>query len=208
MVLLTDTTIDSGCDAAMRGMFAARKSVFVDLLKWDLPVLDGRYELDQFDDKFARYLIITDRDQQHLGSARLLPTERPHLLDTVFPTLCDQEPPRGEKIWEITRFCLDRRLHAAERHETRNQLVTALVEHGLANGVERYTGVAEMAWLQQILGFGWQCRALGEPVRCGPSLLGALEITVTADTPAALAAGRIWSPIACQKLAPFDAAAA
>ena len=109
MVLLTDTTIDSGCDAAMRGMFAARKSVFVDLLKWDLPVLDGRYELDQFDDKFARYLIITDRDQQHLGSARLLPTVRPHLLDTVFPALCDQEPPRGEKIWEITslRTCAD-----------------------------------------------------------------------------------------------------
>ncbi|MCW3847923.1 GNAT family N-acetyltransferase [Sphingomonas sp. LB-2] len=197
--------IDSGSDTAIRAMFAARKSVFVDLLKWDLPVLDGRYELDQFDDSFARYLIITDRDQQHLGSARLLPTARPHLLDTVFPALCDAEPPRGERIWEITRFCLDRRLRAAERFSIRNQLVTALVEHALANGVERYTGVAEMAWLQQILCFGWQCRALGEPIRCGRSLLGALEITITADTPDELAAGRIWSPIANRNLAAFDA---
>lgn len=31
-------------DAALRAMFAARKSVFVDLLKWDVPVLDGAYE--------------------------------------------------------------------------------------------------------------------------------------------------------------------
>jgi len=33
----------------LRAMFAARKEVFVDLLKWDLPVLDGRFEIDQFD---------------------------------------------------------------------------------------------------------------------------------------------------------------
>lgn len=31
-------------DAVLRAMFAARKSVFVDLLKWDVPVLDGAYE--------------------------------------------------------------------------------------------------------------------------------------------------------------------
>jgi LuxR family quorum-sensing system transcriptional regulator CciR len=39
-------------------MFAARKSVFVDLLKWDVPVLEGRYEVDQFDDQHATYLIV------------------------------------------------------------------------------------------------------------------------------------------------------
>src|SRR3546814_10692398 len=36
-------------DGVLRAMFAARKSVFVDLLKWDVPVLEGRYEIDQFD---------------------------------------------------------------------------------------------------------------------------------------------------------------
>ena len=40
-------------DASLRAMFAARKQVFVDLLKWDLPVLAGEYELDQFDDPDA-----------------------------------------------------------------------------------------------------------------------------------------------------------
>jgi acyl-homoserine lactone synthase len=195
MVLLVDSTIGSVSDTAFRSMFAARKSVFIDLLKWDLPVLDGRYEIDQFDDANARYLIITDLDHQHLGSARLLPTVRPHILDSVFPALCDGQPPCGQNIWEITRFCLGRQLRAAERRQVRNHLVTALAEHALDNGIETYTGVAEMGWLQQILSFGWDCRALGEPLRSCGSMLGALEIMITPDTPAELAAAGVWSPI-------------
>lgn len=71
-------------DAVMRAMFEARKRVFVDLLGWDLAVLADRYEIDQFDDENARYLIITDPHHSHLASARLLPTTRPHILDTLF----------------------------------------------------------------------------------------------------------------------------
>nr|WP_298188955.1 acyl-homoserine-lactone synthase [Novosphingobium sp.] len=36
-------------------MFAARKAVFVDLLGWNVPVVDGKYEVDQFDTPSARY---------------------------------------------------------------------------------------------------------------------------------------------------------
>ena len=35
-------------DPVLRAMFVARKSVFIDLLKWDVPVIDGAYEIDQF----------------------------------------------------------------------------------------------------------------------------------------------------------------
>lgn len=195
MVLLVDSTADSVPDAVFRSMFAARKRVFIDLLKWDLPALDGRYEIDQFDDPHARYLIITDADQAHLASARLLPTTRPHILDTLFPALCGGAVPRGPRVWEITRFCLDRQLRSAERRQVRNQLVSALAVHALETGIDTYTGVAEMAWLQQILSFGWQCRALGEPLPSQGELLGALEITITPETPAQLAAGGVWSPI-------------
>lgn len=186
MIFTADPT-SAAADRAVRAMFEARKRVFVDLLGWDLPVLAGRYEVDQFDDVHARYLILADDGQRHLASARLLPTTRPHILDSLFPALCEEAPPRGPDIYEITRFCLDRSLGAAGRRQARDALVLALVDHALANGITAYTGVAELGWLQQILAFGWRCRPLGLPRTVGGATLGALRIEVTPDTPALLA---------------------
>ena len=184
--------IESGlADPILRAMFEARKRVFVDLLKWDVPVLDGRFEMDQYDDERAVYLVITDDEGAHLGSARLLETIRPHILDTLFPELCAAAPPRDPAILEITRFCLDRALPARERHAIRNRLVCAIVDHALENGVTGYTGVAELGWFQQILAFGWRCRPLGLPLMIGGQMLGALSIDIDADTRARLAANGI-----------------
>lgn len=176
-------------------MFAARKRVFVDLLGWDVPTLAGRYEVDQFDDAHATYLIVADEHGRHLASARLLKTTRPHILDSLFPELCAGEPPRGPRIREITRFCLDPGVGAQARRQARNVLVSALVEHALNNGIDAYTGVAEIAWLQQILAFGWRCRPLGLPRPIGGSSLGALMIDVTPDTADLLAGSGIHHPV-------------
>ena len=191
---------------ALREMFEARKRIFVDLLKWDVPVLEGRYEVDQFDDEHAVYLIVPDGNGCHAGSARLLRTVRPHILDTLFPELCAAPPPRGSDVLEITRFCLDRGPSATERLETRNRLVSALVRYALENRIATYTGVAEMGWLQQILAFGWRCRPLGLPrLVCG-KLLGALRIDIDADTPALLAANGIYRPAALERIEILEAA--
>jgi N-acyl-L-homoserine lactone synthetase len=179
-------------DRTLRAMFEDRKSVFVDLLKWDVPVLDGRFEIDQFDDRHATYLIIADEEGDHLGSARLLPTTRPHILGGLFADLCAAPPPTGPDVAEITRFCLSRRHGAACRRRTRNQLVTALAWHALETGIRTYTGVAEIAWLQQILAFGWDCGPLGIPVRLECGMIGALAIEIRSDTPDLLAANGIW----------------
>jgi acyl-homoserine lactone synthase len=194
MIVLKENEAQLLRDHALRGMFQARKRVFVDLLKWDVPVLDGRYEVDQFDDAHALYLIVTDRNGHHLGSARLLKTERPHILDTLFPQLCAGEVPIGSRVLEITRFCLSRGETAGARLLVRNRLVTALVAHALARGVTTYTGVAELGWLQQILAFGWSCRPLGLPRQIGASLLGALRIDIDETTPALLARTGVWTP--------------
>ncbi|WP_066588419.1 acyl-homoserine-lactone synthase [Sphingomonas pruni] len=170
-------------DHVFRAMFAARKSVFVDLLKWDVPVLDGRYEVDQFDDDHAVYIILADKQGGHLGSARLLPTTRPHILDGLYPFLCEDGAPTGPTTYEITRFCLDRRLRATERRAVRDTLVHALVDHALAHGVTRYTAIAELTWFQQILAFGWRCMPLGLPQRIDGTMLAALSIAIDRDTP-------------------------
>jgi acyl-homoserine lactone synthase len=160
-MLSTITPVDrSVSDEAIRSMFAARKSVFVDLLKWDIPVLGGRYEVDQFDNPHANYIILAQPDGNHMGSARLLPTTRPHILDGFYEELCDEAVPCGPAINEITRFCLDRRISAAERRQVRDSLVTALVDYALMHGIATYTAIAGLAWYEQIRCFGWDCRAL------------------------------------------------
>jgi len=191
---------------ALRSMFEARKRVFVDLLKWDVPVLEGRYELDQFDDGHAVYLVIADEQGEHLGSARLLETCRPHILGSLFPELCAEAPPRGPDIVEITRFCLGCNQSSAQRLQTRNRLVTALVEFALARGISTYTGVAEMGWLQQILAFGWRCRPLGLPRMLGPRMVGALRIEISPETPRLLARNGIHAPVALDLACELEAA--
>lgn len=182
-------------DDALRVMFAARKQVFIDLLRWDLPVLAGAYEVDQFDTPDAEYLILLDRDGSHRASARLLRTDRPHILGDLYPYLCDGPVPQGPTTWEITRFCLDRHQRAADRRAARNQLVTALVHHALVHGITDYTGVAELAWFRQILCFGWQCWPLGVPVRDGAYTLAALHIRIDAATIAGLKRTGIYAPL-------------
>jgi|APAra7269096661_1048516.scaffolds.fasta_scaffold00076_96 acyl-homoserine lactone synthase len=195
MAHLLSTDLQTGSDAALRAMFAARKSVFIDLLRWELPVLDGQFEIDVYDNENAHYLILVDRDGKHLASARLLPTLCPHILGDLFPHLSADPVPSGANVLEITRFCLDRSLRATDRRVVRNQLITGIVDYALAEGIERYTGVAEMGWLQQILSFGWDCRPLGMPLAEKGSMLGAIEIRITPDTPAKLFASGIWSPV-------------
>lgn len=180
------------CSPVLQSMFEDRKRVFVDLLKWDVPVLEGRYEIDEFDNELATYIVVADEEGDHRGSARLLPTLRPHILGSLFPELCASPPPVGPNVREITRFCLSRRQGASERRETRNQLVSSLAAYALETGIRTYTGVAEMGWLQQILAFGWKCRPLGAPKQYACGLLGALAIEIASDTPALLAANGIW----------------
>lgn len=192
-------------DRLLRPMFEARKEVFVDLLKWDVPVLEGRFEMDQFDDDRAVYILITDPHGTHLGSARLLETETPHILDTLFRDLCAGAPPKGEQILEITRFCLARDQRAVMRLAVRNSLVSALVDYALWRGVTAYTGVAEMGWLSQILAFGWDCRPLGSPRVHNGRMLGALRINMSDRTPALLAANRIYSRTDLKVLEPCAA---
>lgn len=187
-MLLVDHAHASASHGVLASMFRARKDVFVDLLGWDLPVIDGQFEMDEFDTEEAIYIVLSDPDGAHLASARLLRTDRPHLLDTHFGHLCEGQTPSGPNILEITRFCLSRNQSAADRRISRKRLVSALVDHALARGVTAYVGVAEMGWLQQILAFGWRCWPLGLPVTEGGKMLGALRIDIDAETPSLLRA--------------------
>ena len=193
MLLIIDHQNRTREHQALRSMFEARKRVFIDLLKWDLPALAGRFELDHFDDVDATYLIVTDETGDHLASARLLLTTRPALLDSLFPGLVAGDSPQGADVLEITRFCLSPGIGARQRRVARDALLVGLADFALANGIRTYTGVAELPWFRQIQTFGWDCRPLGEPALHRGQALMALRIDIDASTVTKLAAAGIVS---------------
>ncbi|HWU72477.1 MAG TPA: hypothetical protein VN137_03275, partial [Sphingomonas sp.] len=62
-----------------------------------------------------------------------------------------------------------------------------LAGFGAAHDINRYTGVADMGWFQQILAFGWRCRPLGLPRMIDGQMLVALAIEIDEETPRLLA---------------------
>ena len=84
--------------------------------------------------------------------------------------------------------------------------MSALAWHALEAGIQTYTGVAEMAWLQQILAFGWDCRPLGVPVQLECGMLGALAIDITPDTPRLLDLNGIWESVGDPRIQVREAA--
>ncbi|WIW89580.1 acyl-homoserine-lactone synthase [Sphingobium sp. V4] len=182
MIQIFQGSLALGTNALLDAMHSDRKRIFVDLLKWDVPVVEGRYEVDQFDDERAVYLVATDAHGGHRGSIRLLPSDGPHILGSVFPRLCEGDVPRSRHVFEISRGCLSPRLRAAERLQVRNALTTAAVEYALLYDIESFTCIADSGWLSQILSLGWDCWPLGLPQKIGRALTGALKIDIDADT--------------------------
>lgn len=167
--------------ALVAAMHRERKAVFIDRLGWDLPVVDGG-EADAFDTAGTRYLIAASPAGAHLGSLRLLPSEQPHLLGTLFPELCAGPVPTGPTIAEVSRLLLSPTLAAKARLAVRRRLIVALLEHGLSAGLTHFTCMAGPAWLSQIMAMGWQAQLLGMPRSIGGEAVGALSLVVDPAT--------------------------
>jgi N-acyl-L-homoserine lactone synthetase len=180
MVLVVTAADRSRHAARLAQMHHQRKRVFVDRLGWELPVTEGELEIDQFDGEGAVYLLSLDDAGGVTGSLRLLPTKGAHLLGDLFPYLCEGRVPRGEGIWEVSRFCTDPDL--ADPRLARKQLLVALVEFALLYSIARLTCVTHMVGLQQLIGIGWDAKPLGLPQPDGRSSIGALAIDITPET--------------------------
>jgi len=80
-----------------------RYQVFVERLGWQLPVPQGA-ETDQFDGPDAIY-VVAEEEGEITGCARLLRTDLPYPLVSIFPELLNGAPaPCDPTIWELSRF--------------------------------------------------------------------------------------------------------
>ena len=175
-------------------MHRERKRVFRDIMQWDVPIIDDQYEVDQFDTKHALYFLRRDSDGKLLGSCRLLESQRSHMLSDVFSHLCDVDIPVGPNVWEITRACITPSIRTADRLLVRNQMVSAVVDYALVNGIDTYTCVCSAGWLAQVLAMGWVVEPLGLPRPIDGVLTAALKIDIDATTPKRLRLNNIYAP--------------
>lgn len=182
MIHVIDNHLAAERQPLLQSMFADRKRLFVDLFGWDVPVVGGKYEIDQFDNAHTIYLIAEDADGSHAASIRLYPSVQPHMLGTLFAHLCPLGVPIDEATWESTRLCLPQR-HGAERRRTlRNMLFAAMVDVALERGIERYTGIIPDPFRKEVLAMGWQAESLGPAIRIPGGPIGAFLIHIRPDT--------------------------
>lgn len=177
----------------LHAMHVDRKRIFVDWLGWNVPH-DDETERDQFDDDMAEYLVVADPiSGGHLGSVRLLPTDRPHILGDLFPHMCEGAPPRSARLREATRLCVSPDCPKEDRRSVRRTIICAMAEYGLLCGFEGYTLLTEMSFLSRIAALGWRCEMLGMPQPHAGQLLGALRLLLDADTIPSLRRSGVYS---------------
>lgn len=159
-----------------------RKQVFVDALGWELAIRGSWLEVDEFDNEHAVYLMALSSDgERHLGSVRLLPTTRPHMLGSIFSELC--EAPVGEEVWEISRFvATPENPSGTNILRVHRAMAAALVDFAGRNGIHRYTLVAESKRVPVLLSVGWTVRPLSLPTMMGTDLVEAMEILLDAPS--------------------------
>lgn len=102
-------TYVSGADRAgnrqiFERLFRLRYQVFIRDRQWSLPTCNGM-ELDQYDGPEAAYFFEEEEDGTICSHVRLTPTRTHSLLADYFPHLVEADTdPRGDTIWEATRF--------------------------------------------------------------------------------------------------------
>jgi acyl-homoserine lactone synthase len=189
-------------------MYRDRKRVFVDRLKWNVPVVDGIYEKDQFDTDDAVYIVAADPvTGQHHGSLRLIPSRKPHMLRDVFSVLCADGVPIGDDIWEMTRICLSPDLPKELARQSLGLTWLGAVEFGVDRGIRIMTGLTHVPMFMNIMRAGVEIEPLGPPTMFDGVQYAALQTRVDQDVLEREQA-RLSEPKRTLSYAPLTAAAA
>ncbi|WP_339863265.1 acyl-homoserine-lactone synthase [Paremcibacter congregatus] len=164
----------------LKQMFQHRNEIFINRLKWDLTA-DNGLEKDQFDTEDAMYLILVDDTTGDLRSSlRLIPTIKPHLMSDLFSSLCEKGVPRGEGVWEISRYCCNPSLKSRQENiKAIQEIMCGIFECALIYGWEKLTLVVGMPLLQHCLRAAWDISPLGLPQKDKSTNICAFEVAVT-----------------------------
>ena len=159
-------------------MHRHRKLVFVDQLRWQVPVVAG-LEVDAYDREDTIYLLARERCRATLfASARLLPTTARHLMGDLFAHACDGVVPVGPQIWEASRFCASPDVSHRKRLDLLWQIFCGVMETALLYGIEQVVFTANAALLPLALNCGWHARTLGTTFADGDDEITAIAVDI------------------------------
>ena len=158
LVMLHTITSDNRDDHSeiLEAMFKLRHDVVINQWKWDIPnIISGR-ESDQFDKSDTVHFVLmgeegTNLENTALVCARLNPTTKPHMMDTLFPEYCNLQPsPAGQSVMEYSRYVSDNTLFQDMDAAKRGRLTInlAMIDFCLKNDVDR------IVWLTHQLMYG------------------------------------------------------
>jgi acyl-homoserine lactone synthase len=87
----------------IEAMHRHRHTLFVDAMGWtDLYSPDG-IDIDQFDTSDTKYIVLLNDEGELVGSDRLNPTIKPHMLANLFPHFASEAIPIDDHIYEWSR---------------------------------------------------------------------------------------------------------
>ena len=131
-------------------MFRQRKYVFHDQKQWDVKIVDGEYEIDEYDRDDTCYLISLDRRGDVVGSLRLISTAMPHMMSGPFQKMFPDVGFKSPLIWEVTRFVVhgDHSVQPNQVSTSACELLLGACQFGLRNGVRHMTSVYESGMLR------------------------------------------------------------
>jgi acyl-homoserine lactone synthase len=140
--------------------FRLRHDIFVKGRGWTEFEIDGIHEKDRYDNDSAVYVIAVDEMGSVAGGFRLYPTTLPHMLSEQFSNLVNGKIPRQSDVLELTRFAM-RKTERRSSHYF--ELLLAIQEYGLREGLAGYTSVINTLRLPILQGFGFDIKPLGLP---------------------------------------------
>lgn len=146
-------------DDAMR----LRHHVFVEEKGWNgLRRADGR-DVDQFDTPATVHHIAIVQGEV-AGYQRFNATTGSHLLADVHAELCDGPSPRGDHIWEWSRYCVARKFKREGAFcDVASTLLIAALEWGEERGIKEFVLEFHPLWITRFLELGFDVKPLGLP---------------------------------------------
>lgn len=142
----------------------ARKKVFIDRLKWDLPNVDGM-EFDQYDTPEARWIAIHEFGEV-LAGIRLAPTTarcgvysymlrdaQKGMLDSIPTDVLFFEAPVDPNIYEASRLFITDEVPAERRMMIQGMLMTQMAASARAMGATHVIGIVPAVfsrWLRRL----------------------------------------------------------